>query len=166
MRCKGMPRTPDRIAQPAPPSHVGMAELVIPIRDGGVPPDLVQIAPRQNALKDHDPDVREKAAMRLAFMPGADVIPALLTALMDSSAQVREKAAVGLALRRDGRIMIPLRNAMNDPDSQVREKVAIALGAPGDARAAAPLNAALNDPDPQVREKAAAGILLLSFTPR
>jgi beta-lactamase regulating signal transducer with metallopeptidase domain len=113
------------------------------------------------ALSDTNAQVREKAALGLAFTPGADVIDPLLTALRDSDGQVREKAAIGLAFRRDPRIVSPLITAMSDDDSQVREKAAIALGASGDSRALAALQRAVHDPDSQVREKAVAGLLLL-----
>ena len=43
--------------------------------------DANSIGPLREALKDPDPDVREKAALALAFSPGRDVVPALLTAL-------------------------------------------------------------------------------------
>lgn len=113
------------------------------------------------ALGDEDAQVREKAALGLAFTPGADVIDPLLTALGDADGQVREKAAIGLAFRRDPRIVPPLITAMSDRDSHVREKAAIALGASGDPRALGALQRAATDPDWQVREKAVAGLLLL-----
>jgi beta-lactamase regulating signal transducer with metallopeptidase domain len=121
------------------------------------------IATLRAALNDSSSDVREKAALGLAFLSGREVVPALLEALDDRDAQVREKAAIGLALRRDERAILPLIAAMSDPDSQVREKAAMALGTSGDARARAPLPRALTDADSQVREKAASGLLLLDF---
>jgi beta-lactamase regulating signal transducer with metallopeptidase domain len=114
-----------------------------------------------DALGDADAQVREKAAMGLAFTPGADVIEPLLGALSDPDGQVREKAAIGLAFRRDPRIVEPLITAMSDHDAQVREKAAIALGASGDPRALDALQRAVHDPDSQVREKAVAGLFLL-----
>jgi beta-lactamase regulating signal transducer with metallopeptidase domain len=116
-----------------------------------------------DALADSDRQVRERAALGLAFTPGAAVIDALLGALKDSDSQVREKAAIGLAFRRDPRIIEPLLEAMRDEDGQVREKAAIALGASGDARAVDALRTATKDPDPQVREKAVAGLVLLGL---
>jgi bla regulator protein BlaR1 len=116
------------------------------------------------ALDDGDQDIREKAALGLAFMSGDAVIPALLKALQDRDAQVREKAAIGLALRRDPRVVDALLSAIADPDPQVREKVAIALGTSGDPRAIPALERALKDPDAQVREKAATGFVLLGLT--
>jgi len=113
------------------------------------------------ALGDANAQVREKAAMGLAFTPGADVIEPLLGALNDPDGQVREKAAIGLAFRRDPRIVEPLITAMSDHDAQVREKAAIALGASGDRRALEALQRAVHDPDSQVREKAVAGLFLL-----
>lgn len=113
------------------------------------------------ALQDSNAQVREKAALGLAFTPGSEVIDPLLIALRDSDGQVREKAAIGLAFRRDPRIVSPLITAMSDDDSQVREKAAIALGASGDPRALDALQRAVHDPDSQVREKAVAGLLLL-----
>jgi len=113
------------------------------------------------ALGDANAQVREKAAMGLAFTPGADVIEPLLGALNDPDGQVREKAAIGLAFRRDPRIVAPLITAMSDHDAQVREKAAIALGASGDPRALDALQRAVHDPDSQVREKAVAGLFLL-----
>ena len=124
-------------------------------------PQSKAIAPLQKALDDPSQDVREKAAMSLSLLSGADVVPALLQALADRDSQVREKAAIGLALRRDARVIDPLIAAMQDPDSQVREKVAIALGTSGDRRARVPLVNALRDRDSQVREKAAAALILL-----
>ena len=114
-----------------------------------------------DALGDTDGQVREQAALGLAFTPGAQVIAPLISALKDTDAQVREKAALGLAFRRDPRIVEPLLNAIDDEDSQVREKAAIALGASGDERAIAALKKASADPDSQVREKAVAGLTLL-----
>jgi vesicle coat complex subunit len=116
-----------------------------------------------DALADSDRQVREQAALSLAFTPGDEVIDALLGALKDSDSQVREKAAIGLSFRRDPRIIEPLLEAMRDADGQVREKAAIALGASGDARAIDALRAAMTDPDPQVREKAVAGLVLLGL---
>jgi beta-lactamase regulating signal transducer with metallopeptidase domain len=116
-----------------------------------------------NALGDSDRQVREHAAIGLAFTPGNDVIEPLLKALTDSDAQVREKAAIGLSFRRDSRIVAPLLGAIEDPDAQVREKAAIALGASGDARAIGALQKATRDPDAQVREKAVAGLVLLGL---
>lgn len=113
------------------------------------------------ALRDANGQVREQAAIGLAFTPGAEVIDPLLGALRDPDAQVREKAAIGLAFRRDPRIVDPLLTAIEDSDSQVREKAAIALGASGDERAIAALTKATKDPDSQVREKAVAGLVLL-----
>jgi beta-lactamase regulating signal transducer with metallopeptidase domain len=123
--------------------------------------DRDAIQPLQAALDDGDQDVREKAALGLALMSGAEVIPPLLKALADADAQVREKAAIGLALRRDPRVVDALLTAMTDPDAQVREKVAMALGTSGDVRAVAVLEHALQDPDAQVREKAVTGLTLL-----
>jgi beta-lactamase regulating signal transducer with metallopeptidase domain len=123
--------------------------------------DRGAIQPLQAALEDGDQDVREKAALSLALMSGADVIPALLKALADSDAQVREKAALGLSLRRDPRVVDALVSAMSDRDAQVREKVAMALGTSGDPRALPVLERALQDPDAQVREKAVTGLRLL-----
>lgn len=117
------------------------------------------------ALSDTNAQVRERAALGLAFTPGADVIDPLLVALRDADGQVREKAAIGLAFRRDPRIVSPLITAMSDHDSQVREKAAIALGASGDPRALDVLQRAVHDPDSQVREKAVAGLLLLGSKP-
>lgn len=116
-----------------------------------------------NALKDHDGQVREQAAMGLAITPGSAVIDPLIAALKDPDAQVREKAAIGLAFRRDPKIVDPLLSAIEDSDSQVREKAAIALGASGDSRAIGALTKATTDPDSQVREKAAAGLVLLGL---
>ena len=118
-----------------------------------------------NALGDSDRQVREHAAIGLAFTPGSDVIEPLLKALTDTDPQVREKAAIGLSFRRDSRIVAPLLTAIEDPDAQVREKAAIALGASGDTRAADALQKALHDPDSQVREKAVAGLVLLGLRP-
>ncbi len=115
------------------------------------------------ALSDSDGQVREQAAIGLAFTPGGDVIGPLLRALTDEDAQVREKAAIGLAFRRDPRVVEPLLTAIEDTDAQVREKAAIALGASGDDRAVAALQQAMRDPDSQVREKAVAGLVLLGL---
>ena len=115
------------------------------------------------ALRDEDRQVREQAAMGLAFTPGTDVIDPLLAALRDPDAQVREKAAMGLAFRRDPKIVKPLLTAIADSDAQVREKAAIALGASGDDRAVAALTKAAKDPDSQVREKAVAGLILFGL---
>jgi beta-lactamase regulating signal transducer with metallopeptidase domain len=115
------------------------------------------------ALNDSSRQVREQAAMGLAFTPGGDVIDPLLKALQDEDAQVREKAAIGLSFRRDARIVPPLLAAIEDHDAQVREKAAIALGASGDARAIGALQKAMRDPDSQVREKAVAGLVLLGL---
>jgi hypothetical protein len=115
------------------------------------------------ALGDTDRQVREQAAIGLAFTPGGDVIEPLLKALTDEDAQVREKAAIGLSFRRDPRIVEPLLTAIDDGDAQVREKAAIALGASGDDRAIAALQKAMRDPDAQVREKAVAGLVLLGL---
>jgi bla regulator protein blaR1 len=140
-----------------------VAGFILPAEATVAPPNRA-VRLLQDALSNGTQDEREKAAMKLAFTSGTEVIPALLLALTDPDAQVREKAAIGLALRRDDRIIEPLLRAMQDPDSQVREKVAIALGASGDARAAAALDSALDDADDQVREKARAGLLLLGMT--
>jgi beta-lactamase regulating signal transducer with metallopeptidase domain len=115
------------------------------------------------ALRDEDRQVREQAAIGLAFTPGTEVIDPLLAALKDPDAQVREKAAIGLAFRRDPKIVEPLLTAITDSDAQVREKAAIALGASGDDRAVAALTKAARDPDSQVREKAVAGLVLLGL---
>jgi beta-lactamase regulating signal transducer with metallopeptidase domain len=115
------------------------------------------------ALRDHDAQVREQAALGLAFTAGPDVIDPLLTALKDPDAQVREKAAIGLAFRRDPKIVEALLTAIADSDAQVREKAAIALGASGDDRAVSALTKAAKDPDSQVREKAVAGLILLGL---
>jgi bla regulator protein blaR1 len=140
-----------------------VAGFILPVEEKAAPPNRA-VRVLQDALSNGTQDEREKAAIRLAYMSGTEVIPALLLALTDSDAQVREKAAIGLALRRDDRIIEPLLRAMQDADSQVREKVAIALGASGDARAGAALESALDDPDDQVREKARAGLRLLGLT--
>src|SRR5687767_815660 len=116
-----------------------------------------------NALGDSDRQVREHAAIGLAFTPSNDVIEPLLKALTDPDAQVREKAAIGLSFRRDSRIVVPLLNAIEDPDAQVREEAAIALGASGDARAIGALQKAMRDSDAQVREKAVAGLVLMGL---
>jgi beta-lactamase regulating signal transducer with metallopeptidase domain len=122
-------------------------------------------APLIEALDDRDAQVREQAAIGLAFTPGTEVIDPLLRALKDPDSQVREKAAMGLAFRRDPRIVEPLLTAIADRDAQVREKAAIALGASGDDRAVAALTKAARDPDSQVREKAVAGLTLLGLRP-
>jgi HEAT repeat protein len=124
------------------------------------------VARFESALDDSDQDVREKAALALAFSSSPDAIPGLLKALADRDAQVREKAAIGLALRRDARVTAALIAAMDDPDPQVREKAAISLGTSGDSRAAAVLERALQDPDSQVREQAAAGLIVLRSSPQ
>lgn len=153
--------------QPQPSEPAAHAEQKM----GG--PILMQIEQREDAtpltkaltraLEDPDRQVREKAALGLALVPGTATIDPLLTALSDVDAQVREKAAIGLAFRRDARVMDPLLKAMDDSDAQVREKVAIALGASGDPRAMSALEKALDDPDAQVREKAASGLILLGL---
>jgi beta-lactamase regulating signal transducer with metallopeptidase domain len=126
-------------------------------RDNGITAALV------HALGDSDRQVREHAAIGLAFTPGRDVVEPLLKALTDTDPQVREKAAIGLSFRRDSRIVASLLTAIEDPDAQVREKAAIALGASGDPRAIDALQKAMHDPDSQVREKAVAGLVLLGL---
>jgi HEAT repeat protein len=164
--CAALGATSDtalRNRAPAPATAVVATELFVAAEEQPAPPSRA-VRALHHALTTGDQDEREKAAMTLALMSGAEVIPALLIALTDRDAQVRENAAMGLALRRDERIVAPLLRAMTDFDPQVREKAAIALGASGDARAAAALQAALEDADGQVREKVRAGLLLLSST--
>jgi beta-lactamase regulating signal transducer with metallopeptidase domain len=150
-------------ASPASPRPLVKATPIMALDEGPAAPSLTAALTR--ALADASADVRERAALRLAFTPGDDVIEPLLSALRDRDPQVREKAAIGLAFRRDPRIIEPLLAAMADPDPQVREKAAIALGASGDPRAAGALRAAASDSDPQVREKAVAGLVLLDLRP-
>ena len=148
------------------------APLLAPITKAKAP-ELMDASPEQapttitgalvEALGDASGQVREQAAMGLAFTPGSDVIAPLLRALNDEDPQVREKAAIGLSFRRDARIVPPLLSAIEDDDAQVREKAAIALGASGDDRAIGALQKALRDPDSQVREKAVAGLVLLGL---
>ncbi|MEO8677756.1 MAG: M56 family metallopeptidase [Vicinamibacterales bacterium] len=154
--------TPEQVVAAASPTPRARPP-VLDLDDHGQAPSITQVL--VNALGDTDAQVREKAALGLAFTPGADVISPLLGALQDSDGQVREKAAIGLAFRRDPRIVSPLIAAMSDTDSQVREKAAIALGASGDLRALEALQQAAHDPDSQVREKAVAGLLLLGLKP-
>jgi beta-lactamase regulating signal transducer with metallopeptidase domain len=156
-------------AQPAPvpplptakPKPIVMPAMVMALDEQDAAPSVTDAL--VNALKDHDGQVREQAAMGLAITPGSDVIDPLIAALKDPDAQVREKAAIGLAFRRDPKIVDPLLSAIEDSDSQVREKAAIALGASGDSRAIGALTKATKDPDSQVREKAVAGLILLGL---
>ncbi|HUQ86095.1 MAG TPA: M56 family metallopeptidase [Vicinamibacterales bacterium] len=143
----------------ATPSLLVRPPLVMAMDEQSAAPSLTQALTQ--ALADSDSQVREHAAIGLAFTPGAAVIDPLLSALKDPDAQVREKAAIGLAFRRDPKIIEPLLTAIDDSDAQVREKAAIALGASGDARAVGALTKAMKDPDSQVREKAVAGLILL-----
>ena len=61
------------------------------------------IDPLLAALKDRDPQVREKAAIGLAFRRDPRIIEPLLTAMDDSDSQVREKAAIALGASGDAR---------------------------------------------------------------
>jgi hypothetical protein len=150
-------------APPAPAtSRSRLESQAVMSQDDHAPATSITAAMVQ-ALQDTDRQVREQAAIGLAFTPGSDVIDPLLGALRDPDAQVREKAAIGLAFRRDPKIVAPLLTAIEDTDAQVREKAAIALGATGDARAVAALTKAAKDPDPQVREKAVAGLWLMGL---
>jgi beta-lactamase regulating signal transducer with metallopeptidase domain len=144
----------------APPTRAAAPDLMdLPER----PPSSTDMFVR--ALADDNAQVREQAAIGLAFTPGAAVIDPLLSALRDPDAQVREKAAIGLAFRRDPRVVEPLLWALSDPDAQVREKAAIALGTSGDSRATEALKKAASDPDARVREKALAGLVLMGLRP-
>lgn len=157
-------QAPQPAERPAPSPNPESKPKVASIFDADARQDLPSLtATFVEALNDTSRQVREHAAMALAFTPGDDVIAPLLIALKDEDSQVREKAAIGLAFRRDPRIVEPLLAAMTDEDAQVREKAAIALGASGDSRAVAALQAAATDPDSQVREKAVAGLLLFGL---
>ena len=85
------------------------------------------IDPLLSALKDPDAQVREKAAIGLAFRRDPKIIDPLLTAMEDSDSQVREKAAIALGASGDARAVGALTKAMKDPDSQVREKAVAGL---------------------------------------
>jgi beta-lactamase regulating signal transducer with metallopeptidase domain len=80
------------------------------------------IAPLLAALQDPDPQVREKAAIGLAFRRDPRIVDPLLVAIADPDSQVREKAAIALGASGDRRVVAALTNALKDPDSQVREK--------------------------------------------
>ena len=82
-------------------------------------------APRR--AEDPDAQVREKAAIGLAFRRDPRIIDPLLTAMDDSDSQVREKAAIALGASGDARAIPALTKATRDPDSQVREKAVAGL---------------------------------------
>jgi beta-lactamase regulating signal transducer with metallopeptidase domain len=149
-----LPSTPLRPGKPAPTARpmvgAGFSRLAEePQRD-----DTPAMSALIDALQDSSTDVREKAALGLAFRSEQEVVDPLIGALGDESSQVREKAAIGLGLRRDPRAVDALLKAATDPDSQVREKVILGLGFSGDPRAIEVVAAAMKDPDDQVREKA------------
>ena len=88
-------------------------------------PDVID--PLLSALKDPDAQVREKAAIGLAFRRDPKIVEPLLAAMEDSDSQVREKAAIALGASGDERAVGALTKAMKDPDSQVREKAVAGL---------------------------------------
>ncbi len=152
---QAVPRSPARVTTPG--IHSNDEDRAAPRKSAK---ELIE--PLVRALEDPDADVREKAALGLAFRSDSTVVDPLLTALGDESAQVREKAAMGLSFRRSPRVVNALIKAAADPDSQVREKVILALGFSGDARATAAIVEATKDPDPQVREKAVTALTMLA----
>jgi len=79
------------------------------------------------ALKDPDAQVREKAAIGLAFRRDPRIMEPLLAAMEDGDSQVREKAAIALGASGDPRAIPALTRATRDPDSQVREKAVSGL---------------------------------------
>ena len=85
------------------------------------------IDPLLGALKDPDAQVREKAAIGLAFRRDPRIVEPLLAAMEDSDSQVREKAAIALGASGDARAIPALTKATRDPDSQVREKAVAGL---------------------------------------
>ena len=111
------------VATPKAPDF--MQESVEEVSPAAARGDLVE--PLLEALKDSDPQVREKAAIGLSFRRDERIVEPLLTALQDEDSQVREKAAIALGASGDARAIGALRGAMRDPDSQVREKAVAGL---------------------------------------
>jgi hypothetical protein len=112
-------------APPAKPRPLISAPIVMGLDDqspsaAGTTSDV--IAALLSALKDPDSQVREKAAIGLAFRRDPTIVDPLLAALEDSDAHVREKAAIALGASGDPRAVPALAKALKDPDSHVREK--------------------------------------------
>lgn len=121
-----------------------------------------------NALKDEDPEVRERAAEALgSFGPESkEAVPALIEALKDDDEKVCGQAAHALA--KVGHWAIPtLTKAIGDEDPVVREAVAEVLtwmrwNRNAREQAVPALKEALKDEDPEVRSNAARVIQSIS----
>jgi hypothetical protein len=105
------------------------------------------------ALKDPDPDLRERAAEVLGKIGDSRAVEPLVLALGDPFSSVRERAADALG-KIGTRAVEPLIAALKDADSNFRERAAGALGKIG-TPAVGGLIAALKDPESDVRGRAA-----------
>jgi HEAT repeat protein len=103
----------------------------------------------QRALEDHDPSVRQCAALGLRLCPTLSAISALVNALHDTDRLVARLAADALVAI--GRVAIQaLSIAIDSPDPAVRIEAVRALAAIEDPQAIPALFTALDDPSPLV----------------
>jgi HEAT repeat protein len=103
----------------------------------------------QRALEDHDPSVRQCAALSLRLHPTLSAISTLVNAFHDTDRLVARLAADALVAI--GPVAIQaLSIAMESPDPAVRIEAVRALAAIDDPRALPALFAALDDPSPLV----------------
>jgi HEAT repeat protein/beta-lactamase regulating signal transducer with metallopeptidase domain len=109
----------------------------------------------REALKDQDPQIRERAMMALIHAGDKLSLDMFKTALRDPNPQIRSRAVWALALNGDDSVVEPLIAALRDDNAEVRSRAAWGLGLKGDRRAIGPLAAALKDTDGEVRSRAA-----------
>ncbi|MEN6611236.1 MAG: HEAT repeat domain-containing protein [Methanoregulaceae archaeon] len=112
------------------------------------------------ALKDREKAVREQAAIALAQLGKASVVP-LVTLLRDHVWQTRYRAAEALGQIRDERSIEPLVASLNDERDHVRYMAAKALGQIRNEYAIPFLIVLLKDENTFVRSSAASSLGLI-----
>ena len=108
----------------------------------------------ERELRSKDPDVRAKAARRLATERPKGAVKRLIRLLDDRGVRVRVEAANGLGRLKANRAASPLSALLRDPDSRVRLAAVKALGRLEKRVASDPLLGAVEDVDRQVRRTA------------
>ncbi|MCD6498495.1 MAG: HEAT repeat domain-containing protein [Deltaproteobacteria bacterium] len=123
-------------------------------------------ADRRQAIKElhsSTPEVRAKAALRLADMEGAKSIGRIRPLLYDSVPGVRLSTVSALIATGSSKAVTPLLVALKDAEPQVRLAAIRGLALLGDHRAIAPLLIRLDDRSPAVRRTARAALLRLGL---
>jgi HEAT repeat protein len=102
-------------------------------------------------LRDHDPLVRQSAAVILGSINDSEAVKALQETVKDQNWGVRISAAVSLGMLRHPSALTILQQLLLDQNDLVREKAAISLGMLHDVTTIPSLSNALTDQNEEVR---------------